>query len=87
MSNKNSKTISGCKHFCIMLMSLNGKAPQLFPFQRGDNSSILFVSIQGKPTFNLMKGGTLTYSCFFHSLDISTQKWVLFLFGGNYEKL
>ncbi len=52
MSNKIQKTISGCKHFCIMLMSLNGKAPRLFPFQRGEGGSIPSISIQGSSTFN-----------------------------------
>ena len=28
-----------------MLMSLNGKAPQLFPFQRGEGGSIPSISI------------------------------------------
>ena len=35
-----------------MLMSLNGKAPQLFPFQRGEGGSIPSISIQGSSTFN-----------------------------------
>lgn len=35
-----------------MLMSLNGKAPQLFPFQRGEGGSIPSISIQGTLTFD-----------------------------------
>lgn len=38
-----------------MLMSLNGKAPQLFPFQRGEGGSIPSVSIQGKPTSEFIR--------------------------------
>lgn len=38
-----------------MLMSLNGKAPQLFPFQRGEGSSIPSISIQGTPIFEFIR--------------------------------
>ena len=63
-----------------MLMSLNGKAPQLFPFQRGEGGSIPSVSIQGTPTFNNIqrKEEALLTRVSSISLDISTQQWVLF---------
>lgn len=62
-----------------MLMPLNGKAPQLFPFQRGEGGSIPSVSIQGKPTFEfIQKEEALLTHVSSISLDTSTQQWVLF---------
>lgn len=62
-----------------MLMSLNGKAPQLFPFQRGEGGSIPSVSIQGKPTSEFIrKEEALLTRVSSISLDTSTQQWVLF---------
>ena len=61
-------------------MSLNGKAPQLFPFQRGEGGSIPSISIQGSSTFNnnQRKEEALLTCVSSISLDTSTQKWVLF---------
>ena len=63
-----------------MLMSLNGKVPRLFPFQRGEGGSIPPISIQGSSTFNnnQRKEEALLTRVSSISLDTSTQEWVLF---------
>ena len=72
-----------------MLMSLNGKVPQLFPFQRGEGGSIPSISIQGTPTFNNIqrKEEHLLTRVSSICLDIAPTKLGAFLFEVNYETL